>query len=180
MDTACIWNAFNDNMRRFLLKQVHNPQDADDLLQEIFIKIHLKSDSLRKEESLPAWIWQLTRNTVLDYHKKRRLRIAPQEAAALLPAEMPETNVNQLLAECIRPYLELMDPEKREALELADLNRISQKVLADKWGISYSGAKSRVQRAREELYGLFQQCCYIKSDAYGNIIFVECMEEGGS
>lgn len=177
IDTQHIWNAFSHNLRQFLVRQVACSQDADDLLQEIFIKIHLKHHTLSKEESLPAWVWQLTRNTLLDYHKKSRLPQTSLENTEWIASESNSLEINHLFADCIRPYLELLPAAQREALQLADLENISQKHLAEKWGVSYSGAKSRVQRARVELYGLFQQCCQVKSDAYGNIIFVECWEE---
>ena len=177
IDTKLIWDNFSRSLRRFLLPQVACAQDADDLLQEIFIKIHLKHHALSKEESLPSWVWQITRNTLLDYHKKRRIPLASVELAELLPSEPTQMDVNHLLSACIRPYLDLLPANQREALQLADLEHVSQKKLAEIWGVSHSGAKSRVQRARTELHSLFQQCCIVKADAYGNIVFVECWEE---
>jgi RNA polymerase sigma-70 factor, ECF subfamily len=176
-NTAQIWDVFSRPLRRFIVPQVACTQDADDLLQEIFIKIHLKHHTLTCDDSLPAWVWQITRNTLLDYHKKRKLPVAGVELAEALPADLHAMEVNHLMAECIRPYLDLLPSAQREALQLADLEQVSQKQLAEQWGVSYSGAKSRVQRARAELHGLFQQCCHVKADAYGNIIFVECWEK---
>ena len=186
MNTALIWTGFSRNMRRYLMHRVKNRHDADDLLQEIFVKIHLKLPTLTQQESLPAWVWQLTRNTLLDYHKKRRLPLSELDGAELLPAsaqaladtpaETMPSDFNHLLAECIRPMLDLLPPDRREALQLADLEHISQKKLAEQWGMSHSGAKSRVQRARGDLHGLFSQCCQIEADTYGNIMGVECLE----
>ena len=178
MNTALIWTGFSRNMRRYLMHRVKNRHDADDLLQEIFIKIHLKLPTLTQHESLPAWVWQLTRNTLLDYHKKRRRPLSELDGAAALPTEAIPDDFNHLLAECIRPMMELMPPDRREALQLADLEHISQKKLAEQWGVSYSGAKSRVQRARGDLHGLFSQCCQIEADTYGNITAMECLKCG--
>lgn len=177
MNTALIWTGFSRNMRRYLMHRVKNRHDADDLLQEIFVKIHLKLPTLTQHESLPAWVWQLTRNTLLDYQKKRRLPLAELDGADLLPTEAAPDDFNQYLAECIRPFMDLLPPDRREALQLADLERVSQKKLAEQWGMSHSGAKSRVQRARGELHELFSQCCQIESDVYGNIMGVECLEQ---
>ncbi len=178
MDTALIWTGFSRNMRRYLLHRIKNRHDADDLLQEIFIKIHLKLPTLTQQESLPAWVWQLTRNTLLDYHKKRRLPLTDVDQADFLPIETTPDDFNQYLAECIRPFLDLLPPDRQEAIQLADLENISQKKLAEQWGMSYSGAKSRVQRARGDLHGLFSQCCQIEADTYGNIMGIECLKCG--
>lgn len=136
IDTQHIWNAFSHNLRQFLVRQVACSQDADDLLQEIFIKIHLKHHTLSKEESLPAWVWQLTRNTLLDYHKKSRLPQTSLENTEWIASESNSLEINHLFADCIRPYLELLPAAQREALQLADLENISQKHLAEKWGIA--------------------------------------------
>jgi RNA polymerase sigma-70 factor (ECF subfamily) len=177
MNTTLVWSTFSRAMHRYLLHRVKNRHDADDLLQEIFVKIHLKLPTLTQRESLPAWVWQLTRNTLLDYHKKRRLPIAELDQADFLATEHPPETFNQHLAECVQTFLELLPPDRREALQLADLQNVPQKMLAAQWGLSHSGAKSRVQRARGELHGLFNQCCRIEADKYGNVTSVECLEK---
>ena len=74
------------------------------------------------------------------------------------------------LSKCMMPMIETLPVKYREALVLADLKGMSQKQLAEHLDISYSGAKSRVQRAREKLKQAFVTCCEISSDSYGNII----------
>jgi len=176
IDTTSVWTGFSRSMHRYLLRRVKNRHDADDLLQEIFIKIHLKLPTLTRQESLPAWVWQLTRHTLLDHYKKHRPAHSPVDQAEYLPTESMPQDFNQAMAECIRPFIDLLPPAQREALKLADLEMLSQKKLAEQWGISHSGAKSRVQRARGDLQDLFLQCCAIEADGYGNITSVECLE----
>ena len=176
-DTTSIWTGFSRHLRRYLVQRVKCKQDADDLLQEIFIKIHLKLPTLSKQESLPAWVWQITRNTLLDYYKQKRLPVVEIEQAVTQSADLSPAEFNQWMADCVRPFLELLPEHHKEALQLADLQNISQKELAQQWNIGYSGAKSRVQRARTELYGLFTQCCQIEADKYGNLMQVACLEK---
>jgi len=62
-------------------------------------------------------------------------------------------------------------PDKyRDALEMSEINGVSHKEIAEELNISYSGAKSRVQRGREKLKEVLLHCCEIKADKYGNII----------
>ncbi len=177
MDTTTIWQAFGQNLHTYLRKRVDCTADADNLLQDIFLKIHLNKDNLRHSEGLANWVWRLTQNTLTDYYrsKKRTLVYAHDEETAHTPAPVPvqEQEFTQMLALCIRPFLDLLPPHQREAIELADFDRVSQKELAEKWGIGYSGAKSRVQRARLELEEQFRACCRIEHDAFGNIIDFE-------
>ncbi len=176
-DTTTIWTGFSRHLRRYLTQRVRCRQDADDLLQEIFIKIHLKLPTLSNRESLPSWVWQITRNTLLDYYKQKRLPLVEIEQAVIQEVALSSTEFNQWMADCVRPFLELLPTHYKEALELADLQNLSQKDLAQQWNLSYSGAKSRVQRARVELHGLFTQCCQIEADKYGNLIEVACLEK---
>ncbi|GCE50080.1 hypothetical protein KTH_49490 [Thermosporothrix hazakensis] len=69
--------------------------------------------------------------------------------------------------------LPLLPPLYREALELTDLRGMSQKEPGEKLGISFSTARSRVQRARQMLKDLMRGCCRIVTDQYGNILEYE-------
>lgn len=177
MDTTLIWTSFSQSMHRYLMRQVGNRHDADDLLQDIFLKIHLKLPTLNAEQSLSAWVWQITRNTLLDHYKKRRLPSTELSQAEWIAQETAPDNFNQSLAMCVRMLIDLLPQAQQEALLLADLDHISQKELAERWGVSYSGAKSRVQRARTDLHGIFLHCCAIQADCYGNIMSVDCLEK---
>ncbi|MBG7631401.1 MAG: RNA polymerase subunit sigma-70, partial [Bacteroidetes bacterium] len=70
METTTIWNTFSDSLKRFIISKVHSTEVADDLLQEVFIKIHLNIDSLKKQESIKSWVFTITNNVVMDYFKK--------------------------------------------------------------------------------------------------------------
>ena len=74
------------------------------------------------------------------------------------------------MSECIVPFINKLPDIYKEALTLTELKNYSQLELADHLGISYSGAKSRVQRAKVKLKEIFEECCHISSDSYGNII----------
>ena len=71
-DTQLIWREFGDDLRLFILRRVNSPEDADDLLQETFIKIHRKLDTLEDRERLNAWVYQIARNTITDYYRRQR------------------------------------------------------------------------------------------------------------
>lgn len=77
---------------------------------------------------------------------------------------------NSELAECIIPFINKLPDKYKEALTLTEFKNYSQIELAEHLGISYSGAKSRVQRAKLKLKEIFEECCNISYDKYGNII----------
>lgn len=68
-------------------------------------------------------------------------------------------------------------PEKyREALHLTEIQGLTQKELAERLNISLSGAKSRVQRAREKLKGVLLECCHVEVDRRGKVMDWESKE----
>jgi len=73
-NTADIWNEFSGQIRGYLLSKVKQKDDADDLLQEIFIKIHSRLGDLKDEKKLAPWIYQIVRNSLTDHYRKNGLR----------------------------------------------------------------------------------------------------------
>jgi len=66
-----IWTEFSGQIRGYLLGKVKQKDDADDLLQEIFIKIHGSLGQLQDENKLAPWIYQIVRNSLTDYYRKK-------------------------------------------------------------------------------------------------------------
>lgn len=167
---AAVWAGFHQELHRFVLRRVRDPDVAQDLLQEFFIKIHLHLDTKTQAERLAAWVHQIARNTVLDYFRQPRLATAPATDPEPLPAVLAEPLAPVDFTACLQLFVNRLPAGYRQALQLTELGTLSQKDYAAPLGISYSGAKSRVQRARRQLREPFTACCRIEADAYGNIL----------
>lgn len=175
-DTAIIWNEFHRQLYGFINKRVKDRDIANDILQDVFLKIHLKLNTLKDDEKLTSWIYQITRNSLLDFYKKQK----PQAEISEDLAELKEDqNFNAEINKCLSPMINQLPEDARDAIMETELGNLSQKNYAQKLGISYSGAKSRVQRARKQLHDLFNECCKIESDKYGNVIEHECKTNCG-
>ena len=68
MDIKQIWQEYKHQLQRFLRSRVSNAGDAEDLLQEILIKTHQQLHTVQDPEKLRAWLFQVTRNAVIDYY----------------------------------------------------------------------------------------------------------------
>ncbi len=163
-----IYNEFHAKLRSFTLRQVSDPSLADDILQDVYLKIHAHIGDLRDTDRLESWIFQVTRNAITDHFRRTR----PQDP---LPESLPapvdeEPDHATELAASIGDMLGCLPPKYRQALELTDLQGLSQAQLAERLGISLSGAKSRVQRARAMLKDAFLDCCHFEFDRYGRVI----------
>ncbi|MCI0707865.1 MAG: RNA polymerase sigma factor SigZ [Ignavibacteriae bacterium] len=171
--TEQIWETFHQDLHSFIRRRVKDEDMSKDILQDVFLKIHLKAHTLRESDRLAGWVYQITRNSMLDYFRSRKNSTVLPDILPELPDEKAEDNYNREIAECVKPMIDRLPELYREALLHTELGDLSQKEYAQKIGISYTGAKSRVQRARALLVQLLDECCRIEADTYGNLIEVE-------
>ncbi len=161
---------FKDALYRFVIKHVHNKEDAKDLHQEILVKIFSKYQTLKDDNKLESWIFQIARNTITDYyrHTKKRQTL---DHSGITERELEHNGEKELIL-CIKPFLKRLKPSYQDALEFTAFGNRTQKELAEEMNMSYSGAKSTVQRARKKLKEFFSDCCQIETDNYGGILSV--------
>lgn len=161
VDVACIWDEFSQKLRRFIAKRVNNKDDITDILQEVFVKIHSNIDKIKSEAKIAPWIYQITRNAIIDYYRNRsRNNIDIKNYLDFLQLDLSEKEPPQQISKCLQPFIEALPPKYREALILTELQGLSQKEVALKLGLSISGAKSRIQRSREKLKTSLLKCCH--------------------
>ncbi|MDA0378234.1 MAG: RNA polymerase sigma factor SigZ [Bacteroidetes bacterium] len=175
--TDIIWNEHRTRLLTFVRRRVATLDDAEDLVQDILLKAARHTDQLESEASLQAWLYRIARNAIADHYRSRRLET--ESLAVDLAEEDPEADAIQAMAECIEPFIQDLQPEFRDALVMADLHRLPQAEVARRLGISLSGAKSRIQRARVQLADAFTDCCNLIHDASGRIMDREPRKECG-
>ncbi|MEA5459443.1 RNA polymerase sigma factor SigZ [Arcicella sp. LKC2W] len=170
-----IWLKFSHPVKDYIRKQTQNADITDDLLQDVFIKIHQNLHLLREEERVAGWVFQIARNTVLNYFRSKKRQLEDNELTDIEKEDEPfkENNFNEMVGIWLKEFKKDLDPKYQEALQLVDIEGISQVELAHRLGISVSGAKSRVQRGREQLKQKLIDCCPVKTDQYGNILEIQ-------
>jgi RNA polymerase sigma-70 factor, ECF subfamily len=169
-----VWREFGAQLRAFVQRRVADPQRAEDVLGEIVLRIHRNLGRVEDHEHLTRWVYRITRNAIVDEYRRAereraRERALPDDAAELAGEVDDEDDPTVLreLAACMRPLLEGLPPEQRRALELTDLEGLTQVDAAGREGVSVSGMKSRVQRGRRRLAELLGRCCELTLDAQG-------------
>jgi RNA polymerase sigma-70 factor (ECF subfamily) len=169
-----LWNQYSRRLRAFIRSRVGDDAEAEDILQEVFIRVHRNLCCLPEPEwhRPGSWIYQIARNLIIDQYRRRRELVAIPEN---LPAEpdLPEDDPQALLALSLRELIDELPEPYRQALILTEYQGLSQKQLAERMGISLSGAKSRVQRARDKLRDMLLRCCHFEFDRRGHIVDYE-------
>lgn len=168
-----LWTQFSGRLRSFVARRVPPGIEPDDIVQEVFVRVVRHLDGLRETDRIEAWLFQIARNAILDALRARRRRDSRTEP---LETDVPVANdVEQIRGEaeltgCLSPMVARLAEPYRTAIELTAHQGLTQTDAAKRLGMSTSGMKSRVQRAREQLRAMLLQCCVVQLDVRGAVL----------
>jgi len=166
-----IWEEFNAPLKSFIRMRISSEEDAEDILQEVFIKIHNNIHNLDDDSKIHAWVYRITRNAIADYYRRSNKAIELSEVPDDLAIEPDEDlTFNFEIAACLKAMIESLPEKYKQALLLTEFENLTQKELSERMSLSLSGAKSRVQRSREKLKELLLGCCHLEFDRLGNVV----------
>lgn len=172
-ETRGAWRELEARLKPYVARRVASKADADDVVQEIFIRLHRGLFSLRDGERFGAWVYRIAEHAVADHLRTRaRHPLARGDGLGLDLTEVDEGDptLEAKLAECVALFAARLRSPYREAITLTELEGITQKDAAEMLGLSISGMKSRVQRGREQIRRMFEECCEISVDARGHVV----------
>ncbi len=171
MKLESIWHEYHNSLHAFLLKNLKNRADVDDVLQEVLLKTHQNLHTLHDASKLKSWLFQITHNAMLDFYRKQRPTEELDEKSVLSPNN--EVSIIEQMGPCVETFIKALPSDQAKLLTAIELEGQEQKQYAQAMGINYSTLKSRVQKSRTQLYDLFNQCCSFSFDKRGNIMEVE-------
>jgi RNA polymerase sigma-70 factor, ECF subfamily len=166
-----IWEESRTRLKNFIAKRIANEADAEDVLHNVFFKIHQKVSELKDPEKLYAWVFQTTRNAIIDFYRDVKIQTDyGDEIFDKIAVEPNEQDVEDEVMGWLEPMIGELPEKYRDALLLTDIKGLTQKELSEKLDISVSGAKSRVQRGREQLRETLLNCCHLEFNRAGKIV----------
>ena len=160
-----IWNTYESHLLNFIKTKVDDESIANDILQEVSIKLF---DTLNRKieiRNYKTWLFQVTRNTIADYFRKNKKQTE-------LPINEPEIHTDSSVCVCdlsgfvIQTYL---SQKYSKPLYLSDIEKIPQQKIAEQLNLSLTATKSRIQRGRKKLKELINECVDIQYNDKGEI-----------
>lgn len=175
-----IWRELHDRLLSFIAHRVRTPEDAEDILQEVMLRIHRHSGDLEHTDRVTGWVYRVASNAAADHYRQPARRELPSGQGTDLPEPdgwsaaavwtQPATaELRSELAGCLAPMVESLPAIYREAVHLTEFEGLTQTQAAKRLGISVSGMKTRVQRARGQLKDLLLDCCHVELDSRGGV-----------
>ncbi|WP_165779119.1 sigma-70 family RNA polymerase sigma factor [Rhodohalobacter barkolensis] len=167
-----LWKSYSDKVCYYFKSRMENNLLACDLMQDTFHKVLTNKKKLAEIQNHEAWIFQIARNTLIDYSRKKKeekldnLEI-PDDQSSIIDSTSEFDEVSECLYELIDEYSQEDENYLREVFT----KTLSQKEAAQALDIPYTTFKSRVQKARKIIINEFNvRCCHLKYNDQNKII----------
>jgi RNA polymerase sigma-70 factor, ECF subfamily len=174
LGAEAVWQEFRARLLGFIARRVGDRDSAEDVLQDVMLRIHRHAGELERSAAVGAWAHQIARNAIADHYRRAAVRRERPSGIDFDRQDLPvlEDAPGELrseLAACLAPLLERLPRLQREALVLTEVEGLTQARAAAQLGLSSSGMKSRVQRGRAQLKELLTACCEVELDRRGGV-----------
>jgi RNA polymerase sigma-70 factor (ECF subfamily) len=120
-----IWIDLNEELYKFILGKVKDKQASKDIYQEVFLKVQTKIHQLKHTSKLTSWVYQITRNSIIDYFRKVK-----HKDISIDNLDIPEIDTNNFdysnLTNCINQKIESLSNQHKEAIILTSFKNYSQ------------------------------------------------------
>lgn len=187
INTETLWKQFSDHVRAFVRTKVSGNDEAEDILQDIFMRIHKGIGGLKHEDRVQSWVFGIARRAIADHYRKKdkenpagadiRDDEAEKDPVLNLTDFEGSHDVHEEVLSWLIPMIDELPEKYSKPLKMADVEGKTQQEVADHLGLSLSGAKSRVQRAREKLGEVLAACCEVEFGEEGRAVAFRKLEE---
>ncbi len=174
-DARGAWGELEARLKPYVARRIASKADVDDVVQEVFVRMHRGLLGLRDGERFGGWVYRIAEHAVADHLRMRTRQPLAIGADQDLEADTAESEQDDgglaaELTECVALFVAQLSSTYREAITLTELEGLTQQEAADMLGLSLSGMKSRVQRGREKIRRLFEECCEVSVDSRGHVV----------
>jgi RNA polymerase sigma-70 factor (ECF subfamily) len=152
-----LYNRFASKMYAVCLRYSNNSEDAQDLLQEGFIKIYKNLDKFRAEGSFEGWIRRVFVNTSIEHYRRKVNLISTSEREDIMVVDSSWNALDKLGEKDIITLVQDLSPGYRTVFNMYAIEGYSHKEIGSMLGISEGTSKSQLARAKGILQKKVQQ-----------------------
>jgi len=163
-----LWRNTSDQLLSFIRSRVNDAIQAEDILQDVFLKMYEHIHTLREDQKLESWMYQIARNAIIDHYRTHK-------STDPLPAEIPTPTTNdqqtrQEMASWLLPLITILPNTYREPIRLSEIEGWPHQKIADHLDLSLSATKSRVRRGKLLIKDALTDCCQFEFDQRGRVV----------
>lgn len=168
-DFQKIYDEFQPRIRRYLGRLV-GTSEAEDLAQDVFVKVGAALSGFRRDSKLSTWIYRIATNTALDrlrspsFERADRLSPEDQSATAEEWIDIDQDLARRETSECVREYVDKLPPSYRSVVFLSEDEGLTNQEIAEALGLTLDTVKIRLHRARARLKQELDSGCTLYRD----------------
>ncbi|MEZ0121380.1 MAG: sigma-70 family RNA polymerase sigma factor [Candidatus Reddybacter sp.] len=171
---ASEWSLFENALHVYIARRVAASY-VDDLVGEVLLRMADQNSGFSTAAKPMAWMYRVAANLISDHYRRRAVeqRIFASDKNAHSDdraCDAEETSAEKELALCLLPLINKLPELYREAIQLVDIEGLSQVDAAQRLGLSGPAMKSRVRRGRQKLKQLLLDCCTIEMNKRGSLV----------
>ncbi len=129
---ASLYNHYFDRIYRFIYYRVSHKETAEDLTEDVFVKLFSKIRDLEQTAAFEGWLFQIARNKVIDYYRSKKQTVALEDVESTLEYETNIVDVVNLQTQQIVfiKLLKELNPEQQQVIKLKFLEDLDNEVIA--------------------------------------------------
>ncbi len=162
--------AYQNKVYSFVFNMVRNQMDAEELTQDVFVKVYRKLHLFRGDAKFSTWIFSIAHNTVASSFRKKQLAttsVDDYKTANSIFEDVDnafDTLSLQERNDCIARALELLAPQQKLLIQLFYLEEQSLKEIETITGLNNGSIKTGLMRARNRLYSILENTMNFKEN----------------
>jgi RNA polymerase sigma-70 factor (ECF subfamily) len=152
-----VFNSFKKRLYNYVLKMTEDVMLAEDIVQDIFLKLYQNLDNIRSKDNINYWLFTTTRNEVYTYFRRKRIRTDQFNVEDIDEIEIPSEDgvedeiEKREVKEIVMKELKNLPVEQKEVFILREYSGLKYSEIGNVLNIDERLVKSRLNKARDKL-----------------------------
>lgn len=180
MNFMAVYDQYHERIKRFIRSLIKDDFASDDLIQETFLKVQNKLDTVREPEKMNSWVHRIAYNLCQDYFKSKKKEplnpgILNKPPEPLIRESFDFKLEQRQMGSCVRQQVDLLPEPLRSVLIMYDILEFSHQEISEILNITEENSKVRLHRARKNLKKILEEKCSFEMDGR-NVLVCEPVE----
>lgn len=182
-DSGALFEQHRGAVQRYIQRLIRDPDLAEDLTQETFLRAHHQIHTLQNQAALSAWLYRIATHVSIDrlrqITRQQSLKVSsPDNGSEPAEARWEDTSAPRIdeaferaeMSSCVQDFIEELNDDYRAVILLHDLEGLTNPEIASSLGCSLDTVKIRLHRARQKLRSALQKGCAFERDKRGVLV----------
>lgn len=160
---ACLLDRYSTQVHTLIARVVHNREDAEELTQDVFMKVFKNLSSFKGNSSFSTWIYRIAYNTAISETRRKRIEYLAIEEQQInnvseeeIESKMGYSDTNEQV-EMLEKALEKLPPDERFIILLFYMQDKTTEEVAEITGFTVTNVKTKLFRIRKKLFVLLKE-----------------------